>query len=100
MGSNLELMRTLDDAWNSQDLETFNSRHADDVVVRWPGRPETHGRRDHEAEAVAFTDLRLGGARTLRSGRIRPAQRVARRREKPLERGRRRDHGRHRTTRR
>ncbi|GIF49887.1 ester cyclase [Asanoa ferruginea] len=51
---NLELMQTLDDAWNSQDLDTFNSRHADDVVVRWPGRPETHGRHNHEAEAVAF----------------------------------------------
>ncbi len=61
---NMELMQTLDDAWNAQDLETFNSRHTDDVVVRWPGRPETHGRANHEAEAreffTAFPDQRLG----------------------------------------
>ena len=29
---NLQLMKTLDDAWNSQDWETFKKRHADNVA--------------------------------------------------------------------
>ena len=33
---NMELMQTLDDAWNAQDWDTFDKRHAKDVVVRWP----------------------------------------------------------------
>jgi hypothetical protein len=32
-------MITLDNAWNSQDWNTFNERHADDVGVYWPGQP-------------------------------------------------------------
>ena len=36
---NMELMQTLDDAWNAQDLGTFAQRHKTDVVVRWPGKP-------------------------------------------------------------
>lgn len=40
---NMELMQTLDDAWNAQDLDTFAKRHKEDVVVRWPGKPPTHG---------------------------------------------------------
>jgi hypothetical protein len=51
---NKQLMETLDDAWNSQDLDTFASRHRDDVVVRWPGQPETHGVRAHRQEAIDF----------------------------------------------
>lgn len=51
---NKELMQTLDDAWNAQDLETFAKRHKDDVVVRWPGQKPTHGIRDHRAEALEF----------------------------------------------
>jgi ketosteroid isomerase-like protein len=51
---NMELVQTLDDAWHSQDLETFNKRHKPDVVVRWPGQLPTNGRHDHEAEARAF----------------------------------------------
>lgn len=35
---NMELMQTLDDAWNGQDLDTFAKRHRKDVV-RWPGKP-------------------------------------------------------------
>ena len=31
---NMELMQTLDDAWNAQDLDTFTQRHKPDVVVR------------------------------------------------------------------
>lgn len=30
----MELMQTLDDAWNAQDLETFEKRHRKDVIVR------------------------------------------------------------------
>jgi ketosteroid isomerase-like protein len=44
---NMELMQTLDDAWNAQDLDTFAQRHKADVVVRWPGKPPTHGVDDH-----------------------------------------------------
>jgi hypothetical protein len=27
--TNMELMKTLDDAWNSQDWDSFEERHAD-----------------------------------------------------------------------
>jgi uncharacterized membrane protein len=37
---NLRLMKTLDDAWNSQDWDTFEKRHANHVEVFWPGQPE------------------------------------------------------------
>jgi ketosteroid isomerase-like protein len=51
---NMELMQTLDDAWNAQDVETFAKRHRDDVVVRWPGQPPTHGIAAHRQEALDF----------------------------------------------
>ncbi len=52
---NLELMRTLDDAWNSQDWEVFKKRHAEDTAVYWPGQPQpTRGRHNHHAESVQF----------------------------------------------
>ena len=52
---NLELMRTLDNAWNSQDWEVFRKRHAENTAVYWPGQPEpTRGRDNHEAEAKEF----------------------------------------------
>lgn len=51
---NMELMQTLDDAWNAQDLGTFASRHRKDVVVRWPGKAPTIGLDAHRAEAVDF----------------------------------------------
>ena len=51
---NMELMQTLDDAWNSQDLVTFEKRHKHDVVVTWPGKPPTHGIKAHNQEAVEF----------------------------------------------
>jgi len=61
---NKELMQTLDDAWNGQDLETFASRHCEDVVARWPGQPETRGVRAHRQEAIdfyrTFPDQRVG----------------------------------------
>ena len=50
----MELMQTLDDAWNSQDLETFSKRHKTDTVVRWPGQPPTHGVEAHKTEALDF----------------------------------------------
>ena len=51
---NMELMQTLDDAWNAQDMETFAKRHRDDVVVRWPGKPPTHGIEAHKQESLEF----------------------------------------------
>jgi len=53
--SNMELMRTLDDSWNTQDWETFEKRHSADTAVFWPGQPEpTRGRAHHKAESVEF----------------------------------------------
>jgi len=52
---NLELMKTLDDAWNSQNWEVFRKRHSEDTAVYWPGQPDpTKGRHNHEAEAKEF----------------------------------------------
>ena len=51
---NMELMQTLDDAWNAQDLETFAKRHKPDVVVTWPGKPPTHGVENHRTESIEF----------------------------------------------
>lgn len=49
---NMELMQTLDDAWNARDWDTFEKRHTKDTVVRWPAQPPTHGVHDHRAESV------------------------------------------------
>ena len=56
---NLNLMKTLDDAWNagpgSPLWETFRKRHAENVAVYWPGgAPPTRGRHNHDLEAVEF----------------------------------------------
>jgi ketosteroid isomerase-like protein len=52
---NMRLMKTLDDAWNAQDWDTFDSRHAENVAVYWPGQPEpTRGGPAHRAEAIEF----------------------------------------------
>ncbi len=56
---NLELMKTLDDAWNagpdSNLWDTFRKRHKEDVLVYWPNQPEpTKGIRNHDLEAVEF----------------------------------------------
>ena len=56
---NMELMQTLDDAWNagpgSPLWETFKKRHTEDVAVYWPGgAPPTTGRHNHDLEAVEF----------------------------------------------
>jgi ketosteroid isomerase-like protein len=52
---NKELMITLDNAWNSQDWDTFNERHADNVAVFWPGQPDpTRGVHNHRQESIEF----------------------------------------------
>ena len=52
---NLELMKTLDDAWNSQNWEVFRKRHSEDTAVFWPGQSDpTKGRLNHETEAKEF----------------------------------------------
>jgi ketosteroid isomerase-like protein len=51
---NMELMQTLDDAWNAQDLETFAKCHKTDTIVRWPGQSATHGVEAHKREALDF----------------------------------------------
>jgi predicted ester cyclase len=52
---NKELMETLDDAWNAQDVDVFQERHKSDVIVRWPGQPDpTRGIDAHTAESIAF----------------------------------------------
>ncbi len=49
---NMELMQTLDDAWNNQGWDTFDARHKTDTVVRWPAQPPTHGIHDHRKEGI------------------------------------------------
>jgi ketosteroid isomerase-like protein len=52
---NMRLMQTLDDAWNSQDWDTFSQRHAENCAVFWPGQPEpTRGVKNHRAESIGF----------------------------------------------
>ena len=53
-GNLRELMTTLDDSWNAQDLDTFSERHKTDTTVQWPGRPPTHGIEAHRFEAIDF----------------------------------------------
>ena len=36
---NLQRMKTLDDAWNTQNWEVFRKRHSADTAVFWPGQP-------------------------------------------------------------
>ncbi len=61
---NIELMQTLDDSWNNQDWDTFDKRHKQEVVVRWPAQPATHGIKNHRAEGIqmfkTFPDNRVG----------------------------------------
>lgn len=48
-------MKTLDDAWNSQDWETFKKRHAENTAVFWPDQPDpTKGRKAHYDECAEF----------------------------------------------
>ncbi|MDX6309905.1 MAG: hypothetical protein QOI06_2951 [Nocardioidaceae bacterium] len=47
-------MQTLDDAWNGEDRDVFVQRHKPDVIVRWPGKPPTHGIADHLQESIEF----------------------------------------------
>jgi hypothetical protein len=52
---NLQLMQTLDNAWNGKDWETFMKRHSENVAVYWPGQPKpTRGRHAHHNESVEY----------------------------------------------
>lgn len=52
---NMRLMKMLDDAWNSQEWDTFNKLHTNDVTVYWPGQSEpTRGVHIHQKEAEMF----------------------------------------------
>jgi hypothetical protein len=52
---NMELMKTLDDAWNSQDWGTFEEGNVDNVAVFWPGQPEPiRGVHNHREESIQF----------------------------------------------
>ena len=52
---NMELMKTLEDAWNTQDWDTFEERHDDNVVCFWLGQIEpTKGLHNHREESVDF----------------------------------------------
>jgi hypothetical protein len=50
---NMRLMKTLDDAWNSQDWDTFSKLHTKDVIVRRPSQTEpTRGLNAHRNEGL------------------------------------------------
>jgi ketosteroid isomerase-like protein len=53
---NKELMKTLDNAWNLQDWDTFHELHADNVEVFWPGQADPTGGVDnnHRQESIEF----------------------------------------------
>ena len=52
---NLKLMKTLDDAWNSQDWDTFSKRHAETAEIYWPGKTQpTRGKENHKNESIEF----------------------------------------------
>jgi hypothetical protein len=52
--TNMELMQTLDDAWNSQDWDTFEKRHKPDTIVRWPAQLPTRGVGPHRTESAQY----------------------------------------------
>jgi hypothetical protein len=55
---NMRLMKILDDSWNSQDWDTFSKRHAEDLIVRWPGQTEpTRGLNAHRNEGVQMFNM-------------------------------------------
>ena len=65
---NMRLMKTLDDAWNSQDWDTFSKRHTDDVVVRWPDQPPTNGIDAHKkGESISSKRFLTIMSRTIRT---------------------------------
>src|SRR3569832_1095687 len=51
----LVLLLSLVVVWFLQDWVTFRKRHAGNVAVFWPGKPEaTEGRQAHQEESVEF----------------------------------------------
>jgi SnoaL-like polyketide cyclase len=61
---NTDLMKTLDDAWNSQAWDIFSKLPAEDVIVRWPAQPPTQGIAAHRKEGEylfkTFPDNHVG----------------------------------------
>jgi predicted ester cyclase len=49
---NMELMQTLDDAWNAQDWDTFVQRAQARCCRPVARAAPTHGTHDHRAEAI------------------------------------------------
>lgn len=52
---NMELMQTLDDAWNAQDWDTFDKRHKPDVLFlrcRRSHKPDRRRRVTNARQAV------------------------------------------------
>lgn len=54
---NMFLMKKLDDAWNSQDWDTFSKLHSEDVLVHWPMQPPTNGIEAHRKEGEYFFNV-------------------------------------------
>jgi hypothetical protein len=53
--ANLKYTQMFDDAWNSQNWETFKRHHAQNVAVYWPEQPEPKtGREAHFKGSVEF----------------------------------------------
>jgi hypothetical protein len=51
----LELIGTLDHAWNSQDWEVLRMPHTQNTAVYWPSQPDpTKGSNNYETEAREF----------------------------------------------
>ena len=54
----MELMKTLDDAWNSKAWDIFEERHANTVIVFWPDQPEpTSDLYNHRKESIEFFEI-------------------------------------------
>lgn len=60
---NMMLFQTADDAWNAQDVEGFENRHTEDVVVYVPAAPPQVGMDAHREFALnsfrTFPDQRV-----------------------------------------
>jgi hypothetical protein len=59
------LMKSLDDAWNSQVWDTFNKRHHEEVTEYWLGQPEPTRRQHSHKEGAeqffkTFPDIHVG----------------------------------------
>ncbi len=67
---NLKRMKTLDNAWNTQDWDVFRKRHSADTQVFWPGQPEpTRGRDAHAAATRTRRSRRPSSSRSRTTSR-------------------------------